>query len=140
LDQFLHRSRYVFDRHVRIDTVLIKQIDDIDFKPLERGLGYLLDVLRPTVQARRSPLHSPRIDAGIETELGGNHHPIAKRRERLTDEFLVDERAIDLRSVEEGYAAFHGCPEKRNHLLLVLGRTVRKTHSHAAEPERRNFQ
>src|ERR1035441_7120732 len=34
----------------------------------------------------------------------------------------------------------NGSPEKRGHLLLVFGRTVRKAHSHAAEPESRNFQ
>ena len=30
LNQVLHRSRYVFDRHVRVNTVLIEQIDGID--------------------------------------------------------------------------------------------------------------
>ncbi len=34
--------------------------------------------------------------------------------------------------IEECYAAFHGCAEKRDHLLLVSSRTVRKAHSHAA--------
>ena len=29
LDQVLHRARHVLDRHVRVDTVLIEQIDDI---------------------------------------------------------------------------------------------------------------
>jgi hypothetical protein len=27
LNKFLHRSRYVFDRHVQIDTMLVEQID-----------------------------------------------------------------------------------------------------------------
>ncbi len=27
LNQFLHRSRHVFDRHVRVNAVLIEQID-----------------------------------------------------------------------------------------------------------------
>jgi hypothetical protein len=51
LDQVLHGSRYVFDRHVRIKTVLIGQIDDIDLEPLERGVGDLLDVLESAVSA-----------------------------------------------------------------------------------------
>ena len=50
LNQVLHRSRHVFDRHVRVDAVLIEQIDDIGLEALERGLGDLLDVLGPTVQ------------------------------------------------------------------------------------------
>ena len=51
LNQVLHRSRHVFDRHVRVDTVLVEQIDGVDLEPLERGLGDLLDVLRPAIQA-----------------------------------------------------------------------------------------
>jgi hypothetical protein len=39
LNQILHRSRHFFDRHVRVDTVLIKEIDGIDLEPLERALG-----------------------------------------------------------------------------------------------------
>ena len=50
LNQILHRSRDVFDGHVRVNAVLIEQIDGIDLEPLERALGGLLDVLRPAVQ------------------------------------------------------------------------------------------
>ena len=52
----------------------------------------------------------------------------------------LSERAVDFGGVEEGDAAFHGGAEKRDHLLLVFGRTVGKAHSHAAEPEGRDFQ
>ena len=51
LNQILHRSRHIFDRNVRVDTVLIEQIDGLDLEPLERGLSDLLDVLRPAIQA-----------------------------------------------------------------------------------------
>ena len=51
LNQILHRSGHVFDRHVRINAVLIEQIDRIGLESLERGFGDFLDVLRPTVQA-----------------------------------------------------------------------------------------
>ena len=40
-DQVLHRARDVLDGHVRIDAVLIEQIDAIGLEPLERGLGDL---------------------------------------------------------------------------------------------------
>ena len=41
LDQLLHRARDVFDRHVRVDPVLVEEIDDVDPQPLERALGDL---------------------------------------------------------------------------------------------------
>ena len=139
-DQFLYRSSHIFDRHIRIDAVLIEEIDDIGPESLERGLGHLFDVFRATVQDRPATLHPPWIDVGIETELGGDHHPVSQRGKRFTDQFLICERAVDLRRIEEGDAAFHGCPEKRNHLLPVFGRTIRKTHPHAAESQSRNFK
>ena len=49
-DQFLDRPRHVLDRHVRVDAVLVVQVDRVDLEPLERGLGHLLDVLGPAVQ------------------------------------------------------------------------------------------
>ena len=138
LDQLLHRARHVFDRHVRVDAVLIEQVDGLDLEPLERALDGLLDVLRPAVQPRRA---RPLIAAAqVEPELGGDHHLLAEGSEGLAHEFFVRERAVDLGGVEERDAAFDGRPEQGGHLLLVLGRAVGKAHAHAAEPEGRDFQ
>ena len=40
-DQVLHRAGDVLDRHVRVDAVLIEQIDGVGLEPLERGFGDL---------------------------------------------------------------------------------------------------
>ena len=61
LNQLLHRAGDVFDRHIRIDAVLIEEIDRIDLEPLERALGDLLDVLRPAVQPASSALRWARV-------------------------------------------------------------------------------
>ena len=45
----------------------------------------------------------------LEAELGRDHDLVADRFERLADELLVGERAVDLRGVEEGDAALDGC-------------------------------
>ncbi len=118
--------------------MLIEQVDGVDLEPLERALDGLLDVLRPTVQARRT--RSVVGAAEVEPELGGDHHLLADGSESFAHEFLVRERAIHFGSVEEGDAALHGGPEQRDHLLLVLGRTVGKAHAHAAQAEGRDFQ
>ena len=138
LNQFLHRARHVFDGHVRVNPMLIEQINRLDLEPLERAFDGLLDVLRPAVQARRT---GPIVAAAqIEPELRGDDHLLAERSERFADEFLVGERAVNLGGVEERDAAFHGGPKQCGHLLFVLGRTVGKTHSHAAQPDGRDFQ
>jgi hypothetical protein len=41
LNQILHRARHVFDRHVRVNPMLIEQVDDIHLEPLERALDGL---------------------------------------------------------------------------------------------------
>ncbi len=62
-DQLLHRAGDVFDGYVRIDAVLVEQIDTVGLQALERGLGDLPDVLWPVVDARL------RV-SGFETGLG----------------------------------------------------------------------
>jgi hypothetical protein len=121
LNQVLHRSRYVFDRHVRVNPMLIEQVDDIHLEPLERALGGLLDVLRPAVQAR--PLHpgGDRSGTEVEPEFGGDHHLLAEGSEGFAHQLFVQERAVDLGGVEECDAAFHGCPEREVISCLSLG-------------------
>ncbi len=65
-------------------------------------------LFRPRLRARR------RID--VEAELGGDHDLVAERRQRLADEFLVGERAVDLGGVEEGDAALDGRADQRDRL------------------------
>ncbi len=82
--------------------MLIEQIDAIGPQPLQRGVGDRADALRPAVLAGfvESPV--------LEAELGGNHDLVAEGRQRLANQFLVGERTIGLRGVEEGDAAFEG--------------------------------
>src|ERR1700756_3346263 len=51
LNQFLHCSRHLFDRHIQVDTVLIEQIDRIHLQSPERCLSHLPDVFWPAVQS-----------------------------------------------------------------------------------------
>ena len=38
LNQILHRARDVLDRHVRVDAVLVEQIDGLDPQSAQRAL------------------------------------------------------------------------------------------------------
>ena len=130
----LHRSRDVLDWHIRVNTVLIEQVDRFDPEALERGLGDLLDVRGPTIQAALFATLE------LEPELGCNHHLTTHRGQRFADELFVGERAIRFGRVEERHASFDREPNQGNHLLSVSRRTVTKAHSHTTEPERRDFQ
>src|ERR1035438_5713343 len=107
LNQLLHRASYVFDGHVRVNPMLIEQVDCLNLEAFERALDGLLDVLGPAVQTRRS---RPIIAAAqVEPELRGDYHTVTEGGESFADEFFVCERAVDLGGIEECDAAFHGC-------------------------------
>jgi hypothetical protein len=74
LNQILHRSRHVFNRHIGIDAVLIKKIDGINVQALQRCVGNLFDVLRVAVQALRA---GAPIGVDVEAELGGDDDFVA---------------------------------------------------------------
>jgi len=51
LNQVLHRPGNVFDRHVRVNPMLIEEIDVIGLQSFERGFSYLLNMLRTAIRA-----------------------------------------------------------------------------------------
>ncbi len=83
LNQFLHRAGYIFDGHVRINPMLIQQVDGFNPQPLERPFDGLLDVLGLTIHTGRSrAIIVARTIAGthVESKLGGNDHTVADGR------------------------------------------------------------
>src|SRR4029078_4212692 len=90
-DELLHRSRDVLDRDLGIDTVLVEEVDRIEFQPLERGLRTLLDVLGATVET--GLLERRGIES--ESELRGNHDSPTERSESFAHELFVCERTVD---------------------------------------------
>lgn len=140
LNQLLDGAGDLFDRHGRIDAVLIKQINHLDLEPLERTFHRFADVRRVAVERRRG-LGGAWVGSGgdIETELRGDDDLLAQGSERFTQQFFIVEGTVDFGRVEKVNAPLDGGMEQCRHFLLVLGRTVGKAHPHAAKPEGRNF-
>jgi hypothetical protein len=106
LDQVLHRSRHVLDGDVRIDAVLIEEIDPIGPESRQGRLGHLPDMHGPAVQAVLFAVFE------LESELGRNHDLIAHRAQRFAHELFVGEGAIRFRRIEERDAAYDSRTEK----------------------------
>src|SRR5436309_894896 len=106
LNQVLHRSRHVFDRHRRINTMLIVEINGLESESLEGALGTLPDLVGPTLHN----LLAARID--LDPELRGDHHLATNGREGFTHELFVGERAVDFSGVEECDATFYRGPDE----------------------------
>ncbi len=135
-DQFLDRARRVLDRHVRIDAMLIEQIDELHAQPLQRRIANLADALGTAVHA--ALLARFRIDG--EPEFRGNHHPVAHGLERFADDLLIGERPIHLGRVEQGDAAIHRLTDQRDAFLPAQRVAVAEVQPHAAEADGRDFQ
>src|SRR5271165_6841361 len=134
-NEALHRAGDVLDRDIRIDAMLIEEIDPIGLEALERGFGDSLDVLRPAVQSSAA-LACGRVD--VEAELRRNYDPIAQGRKGLADQFFVSKGPIDLCSVEESHAALDGRADQGYSRLTLDGRTVGMAETHAAKPHGRD--
>ena len=122
LNQILDRSGHIFNRYLRVNTMLIKQIDDIGLEPLEGFLGDLLDVLRPTIEARRAN----HLGTKIEPEFGGNHHLFTEGGESFAHKLFIRERAVNFGGIEKGDASLEGRTNQCDRLQLICGRSVAK--------------
>src|SRR3954452_18664556 len=136
-DKVANGSGDIFDRNVRINAVLVEQIDRVDAEPPKRAFDCLADLPRLTIHPTPI-LTGGRID--VETELGGDHHSLAEWPQRLADHFLVRERPVDLRGVEKGHAALDGAADQRNALILRQLVGIAETDAHAAKAHGRNVQ
>src|SRR3984957_15685399 len=121
-DQLLHRAGHILDGYVGIDSMLVKQVDDLDAQSLQRGIADLPDMLGAAVQASLPSRFGIEAFAGGingEAELRSDHHLVADGLKCLANNLLVGERTVDLRRVEEGDAAIHGLANERDALLLA---------------------
>jgi hypothetical protein len=134
LDQVPHRACYLFDGHLRVDAVLVVEVDGFDPEPLERALSHPPDVFGTAVE------HLLVVGAPeLEAELGGDHHPAAEGLECFAHDLLVL-RAVDLGGVEEGDAALGGRPDQVDRLLLVGRRAVAVAKAHRAITDGGDFE
>jgi hypothetical protein len=135
VDQLLDRAGDVFDRDVRVDAVLVEQVDVVRPEPLQRAVDARADGLGAAVEAVFAAAAEE-----VEAELGRDHDLVAHRFERLADEFFVRERPVHLRRVEERDPALDGVADQPDPVLLRREWRERLAEAHAAEAEPRDFE
>src|ERR1700723_3424624 len=113
--------------------MLVEQIDVIDAEPEKRGVGNLADAFGPTIGS------AGRLPRKVHTKFRRDNGVVPAPLERPPEEFLVDIRAIGLRSVKEGDTEINCAVDRRDRLRLIRFAVI-LAHSHAAEAESRNFQ
>ena len=115
-DQILDRPGHVLDRHLRIDAMLVEQVDAVGAQTPQLGLDHLPDVFGPAVRARR-------VAAPVSGSMSKpNLVDMTTRSRRLPcsaspSEFLRHEGAVGLGGVEQRDAQIHGAADERDAAL-----------------------
>ncbi len=136
--QLLDGAGDVFDRDLRVDAMLIEEIDAVGAKTLEHALDRELDVVRAAVEAR-APRARLRID--VPAELGGDDHLVPEGRDAFAQDPLDLMRAVGLGGVEERDTAVEGRPDDVEHLGPARDRRlIGAGHVLDAEADARDFQ
>jgi len=116
----------LLDGDVRIEAVLVQQVEALDAEASEGPVDDLTDAFRTRVQPLQPVVH-------VEAELGRDLHVTLEGLQHLADERLVGVRVVDLRRVEEGDAGVQGGADDRAGVLEGVQR-------HAAEADVRNLK
>ena len=139
LDELRHRSDRLLDGHVRVDAVLVVQVDVIGAEPLQRALDRAADMLGRAVErpdgghvAGLRRVHPPR-------ELRREHVLVAMPLDGAAHELLVGHRPVQLRRVQEVDSELQRALDGRGRLAFI-GRPVEGGHPHASEPESRDLE
>src|SRR6266511_1468055 len=133
-DELGHRADRLLDRRVRVDAVLVVEVDVVNAEPPERGVARLPNVLRVAADAEALAIRPADV-----AELRGQHDLVAPAGNRPPDELLVREWPIHVGCVEEGHAELERAVDRRDRLALV-GAPVELRHAHTAEADLRDLE
>jgi hypothetical protein len=97
-NEVAHGPHHVLDGNVLVHAVLVEEVDVVGLEAAQRPLDGLTDVLGPAVHADDLSV------LDLEPELGRDDRLVALSLERLSEQLLVVERAVDLGRVEEVHA------------------------------------
>src|SRR6266851_6750746 len=88
-DEVCHRADGLLDRDLRIDAMLIVEIDDVDLQPLQTRVALLEDILSIAAHAEKLVVRTAHI-----AELRCDHHVLAPAGYRFSDQLLVAAVAV----------------------------------------------
>src|SRR3954453_4988732 len=125
--QFRHGAARLLDRRVRIDPVLVVEVDRLDSEPPEARLAGLAHVVRPSVDPQEGAVRGAYV-----AELGGDHDLIAPVADGAPDQLLVSADSLHVGGVQERDPEIDGAVDGGHRLRLVAS-GIKVRHAHAAE-------
>lgn len=135
-DEVANRAGHVLDRYVRIDPMLVQQVDGFDAEPLQGAFDGLANVLRPAVHSA----NASRLRVDVEAELRRDHDVVTERAQRFPDHLFILEGSVDFGGVEEGHTSLEGVADQLDAVLLRKSGAITLADTHAAEADGRNVE
>src|SRR3954470_10959238 len=107
-----HFADRILDRHIRIDAVLVIEIDRIDREPLEARLAGGTDIFGVAAHSEELAIRSADIG-----KLGREENLVPAAADRSPDQLLVREWPVHVGGVQERNALVERVMDRRNRLL-----------------------
>src|ERR1700682_443139 len=135
LDQLRQGANRFLNRRIRIDAMLVIEVNVLDAQPLQTSIAGLLHVVGLTADAAGIRI------AGItdNPELCSQHDLVALALDRSPDELFVFVWSVDVGRIEKINAEFERAMNSRDR-FGVIATGVKLRHAHAAEAEGGNFE
>ena len=129
--QLGHSADGVLDRSVRVDPVLVVQVDVVGAEALQGALDRGADVGRAAVEDA-----GPASGVRHQPELRRHHDLIAAALDGPADQFLVEVRAVDLSSIDVSDAQIQRPVDGADRLgVAALTGVVVAGHRHGAQAD-----
>jgi hypothetical protein len=129
LHQLGHGAHRFLDRRVRVDPVLVVEVDVVDPEALERLVAGLPHIFRIASNAEIFAVLAADV-----REFGGKHDLVAAVGYRLADQDFVGEGAVHVGGVKECDAKLERAVDGRDRLGLIAT-AIEFRHAHAAEAQ-----
>ena len=133
-NQFAHRPDGFLDGHLRVNPVLVVEINIIHTQPPQAGVAARADIFGPAIHAEKIPPLVAHV-----AKFRGQDHLVTAVFDGAPDQPLVFAAAVHVRRVEQGHADVQRAVNGGDG-FLVIARAVKFRHPHASETERRDCQ
>lgn len=113
MDEVPDRACHIFDGHVRVDAMLVEDVDMIGPEAFQSRICDVADALGAAVE-------TVRWHTVPEAELRGDHHMLANGLQRLSYNLLIETRPISLGGVEKGDTTGMGGANETNCITVPV--------------------
>src|SRR6266567_4618453 len=132
-NQLRHRAYGFFDRRLRIDPMLIIEIDAINAEPAQARFAGLLHILRFPV----NPAKTWRIRVAQDSELCRDNNAMAFAANSASEKLLIRVRTINVGGIEESNPKVD-CAIDGGERFRIVVMAIKFRHAHTAESDRGN--